>query len=82
MKKEDQGLEGGRYLRGRDGRLGSIEEDRAKIWKEHMENIMNKENEWDQMVRTEVEGPVERVCKEIVQTTQKMKSVKALEQLK
>ena len=38
-------VEGGRCLRGGDGRLGFIEEDRAKIWKEHMEKIMNEENE-------------------------------------
>ena len=36
-------MEGGRCLRGRDGRLGFIEEDGAKIWKEHMEKIMNEE---------------------------------------
>ena len=34
-----------RCLRGRDGRLDFIEEDRAKIWKEHTEKIMNEENE-------------------------------------
>ena len=31
MKKEGNDVEGGRCLRGRDGRLGFIEEDRAKI---------------------------------------------------
>ena len=36
MKKEGKDLEGGRCLRGGDGQLGFIEEDRAKIWKEHM----------------------------------------------
>ena len=45
MKKEGKDVEGGRCLRGGDGRLGFIEEDRAKIWKEHMEKIMNEENE-------------------------------------
>ena len=38
MKKD---VEGGRCLRGGDERLGFIEEDRAKFWKEHMEKIMN-----------------------------------------
>ena len=47
-------VERGRCLRGGDGRLGFIEEDRAKIWKEHMEKIMNEENEWDHMVETDV----------------------------
>ena len=50
IKKEGKDVEGGRCLRGEDGRLGFIEEDRAKIWKEHMEKIMNEENEWDRMV--------------------------------
>ena len=45
MKKEEKDLEGGRCLRGRDGPFGFIEEDRAKNWKEHMEKIMNEENE-------------------------------------
>ena len=36
MTKEGNDVEGARCLRGRDGRLGFIEEDRAKIWKEHM----------------------------------------------
>ena len=31
MKKEGKNMEGGRCLRGRDGCLGFIEEDRAKI---------------------------------------------------
>ena len=54
MKKEGKDVEGGRCLGGRDGRLGFIEEDRAKIWKKHKEKIMNKENEWDHMVETDV----------------------------
>ena len=74
-------MEGERCLRGRDGRLGFIEEDRAKIWKECMEKIMNKENEWDRMVETDlVEGPVEKVARnEMVEAIQSMKSGKATE---
>ena len=66
-------------LESRDGRLGFSEEDRAKIWKEHMEKIMNEENEWDNMVETDlVEGPVEKVVRdEIVEAIQSMKSGKA-----
>ena len=44
MKKEGKDVEGGRCLKGRDGRLGFIE-DRTKIRKEHMEKIMNEKNE-------------------------------------
>ena len=58
--------------------MGCIEENRAKIWKEHMEKIMNKKNEWDRMVETDlVEGPVEKVVRdEIVEAMQSMKSGK------
>ena len=79
MKKKGKDVEGGRCSRGGDGRLGFIEEDRAKIWKEHMEKIMNEENEWDRVVETDlVEGPVEKVVHdEIVEAMQSMKSRKA-----
>ena len=72
MKKEGKDVEGGRRLRGGDGRLGFSEEERAEIWKEHMEKIMNEENEWDRMVETDVvEGPVEKVARnEIVEAIQ------------
>ena len=54
IKKEGKDLEGGRCLRGRDKWSGFIEEDRAKIWKEHMEKIIIEENEWNQMMETDV----------------------------
>ena len=78
MRKKGKDVEGGRCLRGRDGQLGFSEKDRAKIWKEHMEKIMNEENEWDRMVETHlVEGPVEKVAhNEIVEAIQSMKSGK------
>ena len=78
MKKEGNDLEEGRYLRGKEGRSGFIE-DRAKIWKQHKEKIMNEENKWDHMVETDlVEGSVEKVaCNEIVKALQKIKSGKA-----
>ena len=76
MKKD---VEEGRCLRGGDGRLGFIKEDREKIGREHMEKIMNKENKWDRIVETDlVEGPVEKMaCNEIVEAIQSMKSGKA-----
>ena len=79
MKKEGKDVEGGRCLRGGDGRLGFSEEDRVKIWKNYMEKIMNEENEWDCMVETDlVEGIVEKVAhNEIVEAMQTMKSGKA-----
>ena len=66
-------------MRGGDGRLGFIEEDRANIWKEHMGKVMNEENKWGCMVEADlVEGPVEKVVRdEIVEAIQSMKSGKA-----
>ena len=62
-----------------NGQLGFIEEDRTKIWKEHMEKIMNEESKWNHMVESSVvEELVEKVaCNEIVKALQKMKSGKA-----
>ena len=50
--------------------------DRGRVWKEHMERIMN---EWDQNVQADlVEGPVERVSREeVVKALGKMKAGKA-----
>ena len=61
--------------------MGFIEEDKAKIRKEHMEKIMNEENEWDRMVEINVvERPVKKVaCNEIVEAMQRMKSGKVTE---
>ena len=47
--------------------IGFFEEDRAKIWKEHMEEIMNEENEWDHMVETNVvEELVEKEARNVI----------------
>ena len=43
--------------------MGFIEEDGAKIWREHLEKIMNEENQWGPMVETDVvKGPVKKVA--------------------
>ena len=70
-------MEGRRCLRGSDGRLGFIEEGSKNL--EHMEKIMNEQNEWNHMVETDVvEGPVEKMARnEIMEVMQKMKSGKA-----
>ena len=48
-------------------RLSFSEKDGGNVWKEHMERIMNEENEWNQTVEADlVEGPVERVSREEV----------------
>ena len=79
IKRDGKDIEGGRCMRGRDGRLGFSEEDRGKIWKDHMEEIMNVENEWDQITEVNlVEGPIERVTLEEMMTALcRMKAGKA-----
>ena len=66
-------------MRGIDGRLDFSEKDRGKVWKDHMERIMNEENEWDQNVKAKlVEGTVERVSREeVVKAIREMKVGKA-----
>ena len=67
-------------MRGIDGRLNISEKDRGKVWKEHMERIMNEENEWDLNVKAElVEGPVKRVSREevVLKAIREMKARKA-----
>ena len=62
-------------MKDKDERLVVSEKDRGKLWKEHMEKIMNVENEWDQMVEADmVEGPIEGVAdEEVMEVTNKMK---------
>ena len=62
-------------MKDKDGRLVVSEKDSGKLWQEHMENIMNVENEWDQMVEAGiVEGPVEGVTDdEVIEAVNKMK---------
>ena len=78
MKKDGKDVEGGRYMRGSNSRLSFSEKDRGKVWKEHMERIMNEENEWNQNVEADlVEWPVERVSREeVVKAMGEMKAGK------
>ena len=66
-------------MKDKDGRLVVCEKDRGKLWKDHMEKIMNVENEWDQMAKADmVEGPVEEVTyEEVMEAMNKMKLGKA-----
>ena len=44
MKKDGKNIEGGECMKGKDGRLDFSEKDRKRIWKNHMEEIINKKN--------------------------------------
>ena len=66
-------------MTGSNRRLNFSEKDKGRVWKEHMERIMNEENGGDQNVQADlVEGPVERVSREeVVKALGKMKPEKA-----
>ena len=52
-------------MRGKDGRLGFSEKDKKRIWKNHMEEVTNKENDWDHVIAVSViEGPIKNVTRE------------------
>ena len=59
--------------------IGFSQEYRCKIWKEHMEKILNEENAWDHKVDAAmVERPVVKVSrKEVRKAIRKMKQEKA-----
>ena len=58
-KADSKEVEGGRCMRGRDGRLFFGKKERGKVWKDYMERIMNEENDWDHDVEGyAVEGTV------------------------
>ena len=64
MKKDGKGIKGGRCIKGKDRRLGFSEKDRKRIWKNHMEEIINKGNDWDHVTAAStVEGPIKNVTK-------------------
>ena len=79
LKTDSIEVEGGRCMRGSDGKLCFSEKERIKVWKNHMERIMNEENYWDHIVEGDaLEGPVVCVSREeVLQALNKMKTEKA-----
>ena len=60
MKKEASDLAGDNCLRDKNGKAVFAEDGHKRVWKGHMEAIMNEKNPWDEMVNGEVvEGPME-----------------------
>ena len=72
-------MRGGGGKKDKDGKIVMNEKDRGKLWKEHMEKILNVENELGQMAEADmVEGPVEGVTyEEVMKALNKMKLGKA-----
>ena len=60
LKTDSKEVIGGRCMRGSDGKLCFSEKERAKLWKDYMERIINEENDWDHNVGDAVEEPI--VC--------------------
>jgi len=81
LKREGKYIEGESCITGKDGKLGFNENACRKIWKEHMEQIMKEDNEWDHATEADMkEGPVERITHdEIVKAIGSMKTRKHLD---
>ena len=59
-KKEANDLAGNNCIKDETGKIVFAEDGRKRVWKKHIEAIMNEENPWDGMVNVEVvEGPME-----------------------
>ena len=60
MKKEANDLAGNDCIKDENKNIVFAEDGRKRVWKEHMEAIINEKNPWDGMVNVEVvEGPME-----------------------
>ena len=79
LKTDSKEVEGGRYIRGRDGNLCFNEKERGKVWKNYMERIMNDENDWDRNAEGDaLDGPVVCVSREdVFQALSEIKTGKA-----
>ena len=68
-------MHGGGGKKDKDGKIVMNEKDQGKLWKEHMEKILNVKNELGQMAEADmVEGPVKEVTyEEVMKAMNKMK---------
>ena len=76
---EKKNVLGVSYLEDESGALKVRVDDQKKIWKKHMEKLMNVENEWsDSIDADKLEGAVRRIADEEVRCAMNcMKIVKA-----
>ena len=77
--KDRKDMMGNGCVRDRFGKLCTDERERAQVWKDYMEKVMNEENEWDGDVEVDVtHGPIERVTmEEVAKAIKEMKLGKA-----
>ena len=67
LKTGSKEVEGGKCMRGSDGKLWFSEKDRGKVWKDYMDRIMNEENDMDHDVEGYVvEDPGVCISREVV----------------
>ena len=66
-------------MKNREGKLKVLLKDRLDVWKEYAEDLLNRENEWqNDLVSDANEGPVVKVdVVEVKRAIQKMKKGKA-----
>ena len=78
LKTDSTEDEGGRCIRGSDGKLCFSEKEKCTIWKDYMERIMKEENDWDHNMEGDgVVGPVVCVSREeALQAINEMKTEK------
>ena len=59
MKEKANDLAGNNCIEDKNGKIVFAEDGRKRVWKEHMEAIMNEKNPWDGMMNVKVvEGPM------------------------
>ena len=64
-RKDRKDVEGGRCMRGKDVKFGFSEKDRKRIWKNYLEEIINKKSDWVHMTEASmVERPVEKIARQ------------------
>ena len=62
IKSDGKDIKGDRCTRGKDRRLGFSKKDRKRIWKNHMEEVINKEKDWNHVTAVStVERPIKSV---------------------
>ena len=60
-------VEGGRCVRGSDGKLCFSAKQKGRFWKDYAERIMNEENDWVNYVEGDaVEGPGDCISRDLV----------------
>ena len=77
LKIDSKEVEGGRCMRGSDGKLCFVKKERGEVWKDYIEGIMNEENNWDHDMEGDAVGPVVCVSREeVLQALNEMKTGK------